>query len=47
MKRIPYGISNFEVFRNKGYLYVDKTNYIEILDNYALYQFKIYHNIYI
>jgi len=41
MKRIPYGISNFEVLRNKGYLYVDKTNYIEILDNYAPYQFFI------
>lgn len=25
MKRIPYGISNFEVLRNKGYLYIDKT----------------------
>ncbi|WP_297422367.1 ATP-binding protein [Clostridium sp.] len=41
MKRIPYGISNFEVLRNKEYLYVDKTNYIEILDNYAPYQFFI------
>ena len=41
MKRIPYGISNFEVLRNKGYLYVDKTHYIEILDNYAPYQFFI------
>lgn len=41
MRRIPYGISNFEVLRNKGYLYVDKTNYIEILDNYAPYQFFI------
>ncbi|MFT8351590.1 AAA family ATPase [Clostridium saccharoperbutylacetonicum] len=41
MKRIPYGISNFEVLRNKDYLYVDKTHYIEILDNYAPYQFFI------
>ncbi|WP_459481362.1 ATP-binding protein [Clostridium saccharoperbutylacetonicum] len=41
MKRIPYGISNFEVLRNEDYFYVDKTNYIEILDNYAPYQFFI------
>ncbi|WP_029453145.1 ATP-binding protein [Clostridium algidicarnis] len=41
MKRIPYGISNFEVLREKNYLYVDKTSYIEILDNYAPYQFFI------
>ena len=41
MKRIPYGISNFEILRNKNYLYVDKTSYIEILDKYAPYQFFI------
>ncbi|PRR79769.1 putative AAA-ATPase [Clostridium liquoris] len=41
MKRIPYGISNFEVLREKNYLYVDKTSYIELLDNYAPYQFFI------
>ena len=41
MKRIPYGISNFEVLINEDYLYVDKTHYIEILDNYAPYQFFI------
>jgi len=41
MKRIPYGISNFEVLRNENYIYVDKTHYIEILDNYAPYQFFI------
>jgi len=41
MKRIPYGISNFEVLREKNYLYVDKTSYIEILDRYAPYQFFI------
>ena len=32
MKRIPYGISNFEVLREEEYLYVDKTSYIELLD---------------
>jgi len=41
MKRIPYGISNFEVLREKNYLYVDKTSYINILDTYAPYQFFI------
>lgn len=41
MKRIPYGISNFEVLREKNYIYVDKTSYIELLDRYAPYQFFI------
>ncbi|MBW9152937.1 ATP-binding protein [Clostridium estertheticum] len=41
MKRIPYGISNFEVLREKNYLYVDKTSYIDILEKYAPYQFFI------
>ncbi|QBD85966.1 hypothetical protein EQG73_03015, partial [Clostridium tetani] len=41
MKRILYGISNFEVLRKENYLYVDKTSYIEILDRYAPYQFFI------
>lgn len=41
MKRIPYGISNFQVLRKENYLYVDKTSYIEILDRYAPYQFFI------
>lgn len=41
MERIPYEISNFEELRNKGYMYVDKTHYIEILDNYAPYQLFI------
>lgn len=39
MKRIPYGISNFEVLREEDYLYVDKTSYIELLDRYAPYNF--------
>ncbi|MDU1444113.1 MAG: AAA family ATPase, partial [Clostridium cochlearium] len=29
MKRIPYGISNFQVLIKENYLYVDKTSYIE------------------
>lgn len=41
MKKIPYGMSNFEELREKGYMYVDKTRYIEILENDAPYQFFI------
>ncbi|MCY6355111.1 ATP-binding protein [Clostridium sp. ZS2-4] len=40
-KKIPYGISNFEVLRKKNYLYVDKTKYIKVLEDYAPYQFFI------
>ncbi|MDR3303891.1 MAG: AAA family ATPase, partial [Treponema sp.] len=32
-KRLPYGISNFEQVITKGYTYVDKTRYIELLEN--------------
>jgi hypothetical protein len=31
--RIPYGISNFEDLITGGYAYVDKTRYIELLEN--------------
>lgn len=31
--KLPYGISNFEALREQGYLYVDKTSYIEKLEN--------------
>ena len=41
MKRIPYGISNFQVLREEDYIYVDKTSYIELLDRYSPYQFFI------
>nr|WP_251861466.1 AAA family ATPase [Clostridium sp. Marseille-Q2269] len=41
MKKIPYGISNFEVLKEEDYFYVDKTPYIELLDGYAPYQFFI------
>ena len=34
MIKIPYGISNFETLRNRGQHYVDRTNYIEYLENY-------------
>jgi hypothetical protein len=41
MKKIPYGISNFKIMREENYLYVDKTKYIQILEDYAPYQFFI------
>lgn len=30
--KIPYGMSNFKAMREEGYLYVDKTMYIEKLE---------------
>ena len=33
MWRIPYGESNFELIRNKKFLYVDKTHFIEQLES--------------
>ena len=33
MLRIPYGESNFELIRNKKFLYVDKTHFIELLES--------------
>ncbi|MCK4260473.1 MAG: AAA family ATPase [Halanaerobiales bacterium] len=34
-KRIPHGISNFKKLRLNNYIYVDKTRYIEILEDYG------------
>jgi len=34
MKRIPYGISDYKVLKEKGYIFVDKTKYIEKLEKY-------------
>ena len=31
--KMPYGISNYEKIMNDGYYYVDKTMYIEKLEN--------------
>jgi hypothetical protein len=31
--KLPYGLSNFRSLRNEGYLYIDKTAYLEILEN--------------
>lgn len=41
MKKIPYGISNFEQLITQNYLYIDKTKSIELLENEAPYQFFI------
>ena len=35
MKKLPYGISNYEELIEDGYYYVDKTMYIEDLENIA------------
>ena len=32
--KIPYGISNFRTMREEGYVYVDKTRYIRVLEDY-------------
>lgn len=31
--KLPYGLSNFEKIRTEGYFYVDKTHYIDVLEN--------------
>ena len=41
-KRLPYGNSNFESIRTENYAYVDKTQYVEMLENESnKYQFFI------
>ena len=35
MKKLPYGISNYEELIEDGYYYVDKTKNIEKLENLA------------
>ena len=41
-KKIPYGLSNYESLRTENYAYVDKTRFIEMLENEnAKYQFLI------
>ncbi len=32
--KIPYGKSDFAVLRNENYIYIDKTMFIEKLENY-------------
>ncbi|MEN0047043.1 MAG: AAA family ATPase, partial [Bacteroidota bacterium] len=33
MQKVPYGISNFEMLISEGYFYIDRTPYIELLEN--------------
>ncbi len=33
LKKVPYGISDYKTIVEEGYLYVDKTKYIELLEN--------------
>jgi hypothetical protein len=33
LKRLPYGTSNFESLRTENYAYIDKTRFIELLEN--------------
>ena len=33
MKKLPYGISNYQELIEENYYYVDKTKYIENLEN--------------
>ena len=32
--KIPYGISNYRMIREEGYVYVDKTRFIRVLENF-------------
>ncbi|WP_239441592.1 AAA family ATPase [Methanospirillum hungatei] len=32
--KIPYGISNYHMIREEGYVYVDKTRFIRVLEGY-------------
>jgi hypothetical protein len=35
MKKIPYGISSYEKIKSDDYYYIDKTKYIETIENYG------------
>ena len=35
LKRVPYGIDSFSDVRNGNYAYIDKTQYIEVLERYG------------
>jgi len=35
MKKIPYGISSYDKIKAENYYYIDKTKYIEIIENYG------------
>jgi len=33
MLKLPYGISNFEKLITENYIYIDRTNYVEMLES--------------
>lgn len=38
---VPYAVANFAEIRHKGYYYVDKTNYIPLLERYKAPVFSV------
>jgi len=34
MKKIPYGLSDFKRLKTENYFFIDKTRYLEIIENY-------------
>ena len=45
MKRPPYGISDFARIRHEDYYYVDKTSYIELIEQQPPYLFPKYSSV--
>jgi len=41
LKKIPYGVSDFEILRRENYYYVDKTGFIEKIESSSRYLFFI------
>ena len=41
VKQIPYGISDYKLFRTDSYYYIDKTRYLSALEKAARYLFFI------
>ena len=41
MKSIPYGLSDFKRVLEEGYYYVDKTNYIPLIEEYGNFLYLI------
>jgi hypothetical protein len=39
MIRIPYGISNYKTLVGEGYIYIDRTNFIELIEERYRYIF--------
>ena len=39
MQKLPIGIHTFEIMRTRGYLYVDKTQYVHQLVTEGMYYF--------